>query len=364
LSLKSTKSNLNIDQNWSSSAPFNFFGPCSAETQSQLGLTAEGISKNYNNYIFRAGIWKPRTRPNTFEGVGSIGLDWLIDIKKEFKIPVATEVANAEHVELCLKAGVDVLWLGARTTVSPFTVQEIAEALKGVDVQVFVKNPIHADLSLWIGAIERINKVGITKLGAIHRGFHQFDSSPYRNAPKWEIAIDLKSRFPNLPVVCDVSHISGTPELIQHVAQISQDLDMDGLMIETHVDPTIALSDAKQQLTPQGLFEVESNLVKRTSQSDNENFTANLEKFRGQIDVLDTEILSLLSRRMQMAQKIGQEKKENKITIFQIERWNEISALCINKGEELELGSNFIKAVYDAIHNESIRHQNIIMNKD
>ena len=230
--------------------PYQFFGPCSAESLDQLRTTAAGISEHFTDVIFRAGIWKPRTRPNTFEGVGEEGLKWLIDIKEEFGFKVTTEVASPAHVEACLKAGIDVLWIGARTTVNPFSVQAIADALEGADVPVFVKNPLNPDVSLWSGAVERIGKAGITKLGAIHRGFHLADNKPYRNAPAWDLAVQFKTDHPEIPLICDVSHITGNPELIPHVAQRALDLDMDGLMVETHCNPKKALSDAKQQITP------------------------------------------------------------------------------------------------------------------
>ncbi len=353
---------LKIDLEWRKQKPFNFFGPCSAESLEQMLKTAEGISKNYKNAIFRAGIWKPRTRPNTFEGVGEKGLDWLVEVKKQFGLQSATEVANAKHVESCLKKGIDILWIGARTTVNPFSVQEIAEALKGSDVQVFVKNPIHADLSLWIGALERVNQAGITKLGAIHRGFHEIDSLPYRNSPKWNLAMELKRTFTNLPIVCDASHISGKPSLIPIVAQKAIDLSMDGLMIETHCSPSEALSDAKQQIKPNELIQLINQLEHRIASSDNVEFTNALLELRNGIDKIDDQLVELLAKRMEVIKQIGQYKKDNNVTIFQLKRWNEILKSTNLTAKSLELNEAFISTIYNDIHEESIRQQTEIMN--
>ncbi len=355
---------LDIDEQWAATVPFNFYGPCSAESEEQMLQTAAGIAAGFNSPIYRAGIWKPRTRPNSFEGVGTIGLAWLKKVKEEYGFQTSTEVANANHVEHCLKQGVDILWIGARTTVSPFAVQEIAEALKGVDIPVFVKNPIHADLSLWIGALERFNKVGVRKLGAIHRGFHQLDSAPYRNLPKWELVIELMGKYPNLPMVCDVSHICGTPELIPHVAQKAMDLNMNGLMVETHVTPKIALSDAKQQITPEVLIDLVSQLERRARTTDNEEYRSNLEILRGEIDKIDAEAIELMARRMELAKKIGLYKRDNKVTILQVDRWQNILDRSIENGKALGLSAKFVKGLLNNVHDESIRQQNSIMNPD
>lgn len=353
---------LKIDLDWSAQKPFNFFGPCSAESSAQVLQTAKGIAEENKKAIFRAGIWKPRTRPNTFEGVGEEGLDWLIEVKKQFGLQIATEVANAKHVESCLQKGIDVLWIGARTTVNPFSVQEIAEALKGSNVQVFVKNPIHADLGLWIGALERVNQAGITKLGAIHRGFHEIESLPYRNSPKWNVVMELKRTFSNLPIVCDASHISGKPSLIPIVAQKAIDLSMDGLMIETHCSPQDALSDATQQIQPQELIKIINGLEYRISSSDNIEFKNALLELRNGIDKIDDQLVELLAKRMEVIKQIGQYKKDNNVTIFQLKRWNEILKRTNLTAKTLELNEIFIEKIYNDIHEESIRQQTAIMN--
>ena len=337
--------------------PFQFFGPCSAESPEQLRNTASGIKHHFSDVIFRAGIWKPRTRPNTFEGVGEEGLKWLIDIKNEFGFKVTTEVANAAHVEACLKAGIDILWIGARTTVNPFSVQAIADALEGADVPVFVKNPLNPDVSLWSGAVERIAKAGIDKIGAIHRGFHLADNKPYRNAPSWDLAVQFKTDHPEIPLICDVSHITGNPELIPHVAQRAFDLDMDGLMIETHVDPKNALSDAQQQVTPDELKNLWDNLVFKSAESKNKEFQSQLEILRSKIDRIDESIVELLAQRMNISEEIGLYKKKNQVTILQLQRWQEILDRAIKSGKALDLSEPFISAIYNTIHEESIDRQ-------
>jgi len=337
--------------------PYQFFGPCSAESPEQLRTTAAGIKEHFSNVIFRAGIWKPRTRPNTFEGVGEEGLKWLIDIKEEFGFKVTTEVASPAHVEACLKAGIDVLWIGARTTVNPFSVQAIAEALKGADVPVFVKNPLNPDVSLWSGALERIGKAGITKLGAIHRGFHLADNKPYRNAPSWELAVQFKTDHPEIPLICDVSHITGNPELIPHVAQRAIDLDMDGLMVETHCNPQKALSDAKQQITPPQLNELWKGLIFKSAESKNVEFQNQLELLRSKIDRIDDSLVELLSQRMNISEEIGVYKKQNQVTILQLQRWQEILDRNTKSGKTLHLSEKFISALYQSIHEESIDKQ-------
>jgi chorismate mutase len=337
--------------------PYYFFGPCSAESREQVLETAKGISANFEDVIFRAGIWKPRTRPGTFEGIGSVGLDWLKEVKETFGFKTTTEVATAKHVEECLKSGVDYIWIGARTTVNPFSVQEIANALEGVDIPVFVKNPIYPDLSLWLGAIERIQKAGIEKFGAIHRGFQLQDNGPYRNNPYWDLAIRLRSKYPNIPLICDASHISGTPDLIEHVAQKAIDLDMDGLMVETHVSPEIALSDSQQQVTPLYLNALINNLTPKSKDSINADFKSNIERLREQIDKVDDELLEKLAVRMELAKQIGEDKRQNNVTILQIERWKKTLDRSIENGSSLGLSNRFIEGMLHLIHDESIRKQ-------
>lgn len=359
------KATLNIDEEWArAKKPFRFFGPCSAESLIQLKETAAGIAKYYPETIFRAGVWKPRTRPNSFEGVGEEALEWLKEIKQEFGFKIAIEVANAQHLEKALEAGIDLLWIGARTTVNPFSVQAIADGLKGVDIPIFVKNPINPDLSLWMGALERINKAGISQLGAIHRGFHLSDNGPYRNYPYWSLAVQLKAEFPNLPIVCDASHISGKPSLIPQVSQKAYDLDMDGIMIETHHNPTAALSDKEQQLTPDQLHDVLTKLIRKKKSSPNEEFKNQLEILRTKIDKVDDDLMDLIAVRMNIAKQIGVYKKNNKVTILQIERWKQIMERVLKNGKALDLGEEFINAIYNAIHEESIRKQTQVQNGD
>jgi len=343
--------------------PLLIAGPCSGESEEQMLTTAKGIVQHYPNSIFRAGIWKPRTRPNTFEGAGSVALEWMKAVKKETGLLTATEVATAAHVEECLKAGIDILWIGARTTVNPFSVQEIADALKGVDIPVFVKNPIYPDIQLWAGALERVNNAGIKKIAAIHRGFQSYDNKPFRNAPKWEIAIELKSSCPELPIICDPSHISGTPELIPYVAQKALDLAMDGLMIETHCNPKLALSDAQQQVTPDELKKIVCDLLVRNSSIENAELKNKLDELRNIIQKLDDELIELLGKRMAYAEQIGEYKRENNITIFQVEHWKQLLQKGVENGQSLQLPKEFIKGFYQLIHDESIRRQMEVMNK-
>lgn len=344
--------------------PLIISGPCSAESEEQLLTTAKEIKNLGKVNVLRAGIWKPRTRPGSFEGVGSIGLEWLQSAKKETGMLISTEVANGKHVEECLKAGVDILWVGARTTVNPFSVQEVADALKGVDIPVLVKNPINPDLELWIGGLERINKAGITRLGAIHRGFSTFEKTPFRNLPKWDIAIELKRRYPNLDIVCDPSHISGNRELIPYVSQKALDLNMSGLMIESHINPSVALSDAKQQVKPIELSNILNNLNFRKSNVNNSDFNNKLQLLRSEIDEIDQTILEKLSIRTDLVKQIGEYKKENNVTILQVDRWEEILNKRIKLGEAMKLDKSFIESMINLIHKESIRIQNIIMNNN
>lgn len=343
--------------------PLIISGPCSAETEEQMVATAKQIAATGKVHALRAGIWKPRTRPGQYEGAGEEGLRWLIRAKQETGLPVATEVANAAHVEACLKAGVDILWVGARTTVNPFSVQEVADALKGVDIPVLVKNPINPDVELWLGALERINKAGITKLAAIHRGFSSFEKGPFRNAPMWDLAIDLKTRVPELDIVCDPSHIAGNRDLISFISQKALDLDMAGLMIESHINPDAAWSDAKQQVTPAVLSKIIDDLVVRKSSTDNKTFKDTLSILRDQIDQLDDEIMSKLAARMKISERIGQYKKENNVTILQVNRWEEIVQTRIALCKAMGLNEEFTSDLLKLIHHESIQVQTKVMNK-
>jgi chorismate mutase len=342
--------------------PLIISGPCSAETEDQLLSTAHLLAATGKVSVLRAGIWKPRTRPGEFEGIGSIGLEWLKRAKEETGLPTAVEVANAKHVEEALAAGVDILWIGARSTVNPFTVQEIADALKGVDIPVLVKNPVNPDLQLWVGALERINKAGITKLGAIHRGFSSFEKSAFRNEPMWELAIQLKTLCPELPIINDPSHICGNRELIPYIAQKALDLDMQGLMIESHLDPSIAWTDAKQQVTPAALAEIVSKFSLRQPESKNEEFTDKLADLRKEIDKIDDLVLQKLAERMSITQKIGEFKRDNQVTILQVNRWDEIMQKRTAFAKALKLDVNFTEKFLELVHGESIRRQTEIMN--
>ncbi|MEX1189251.1 MAG: chorismate mutase [Bacteroidia bacterium] len=355
--LISTKDSIN-------SEPLNIFGPCSAESREQVLETARQIAANFPNAIFRSGIWKPRTRPGMFEGVGEQGLEWLQEVKSETGLKVITEVASPAHLNQVLKAGIDMVWIGARTTVSPFSVQELAEAIKGVDIPVFVKNPVNPDLGLWMGAIERFKNSGVEELYAIHRGFHSYDSSPYRNSPRWEIVIDLKTQMPDIPVICDVSHISGTPELIATVAQKAFDLDYQGLMVETHINPEIALSDAKQQITPTSLHYIYNALHRRSVSTNSDEMLVKLIELRSRVDSVDDAVIQLLSSRKRLVEEIGKHKREFSMTIFQLKRWEEILERQLRNGQASDLSPEFIKQVYEVIHTESIRLQHNILNVD
>ena len=342
--------------------PLLISGPCSAETEDQLLSTAHLLKATGKVSVLRAGIWKPRTRPGEFEGIGSIGLEWLKRAKAETGLPTAVEVANAKHVEEALAAGVDILWIGARSTVNPFTVQEIADALKGVDIPVLVKNPVNPDLQLWIGALERINKAGITKLGAIHRGFSSFEKSAFRNEPMWELAIQLKTLCPELPIINDPSHICGNRELLPYISQKALDLDMQGLMIESHIDPSVAWTDAKQQVTPAALEEMVSKFTLRKPESKNEEFTDKLADLRKEIDKIDDLVFQKLAERMSLTQKIGEFKRDNKVTILQVNRWDEIMQKRTSFAKALKLYLNFTEKFLELVHGESIRKQTEIMN--
>lgn len=342
--------------------PLIISGPCSAETEEQVLETATRLAGTGKVDMLRAGIWKPRTKPGMFEGIGTKGLPWLLQAKKQTGLSITVEVATAKHVQDALQFEVDVLWIGARTTVNPFSVQEVADALRGVDIPVLVKNPINPDLELWSGAIERMQKAGLKEVGMIHRGFSSYGNTEFRNAPMWHLPIEMKRRYPDMLLICDPSHICGNRSLLQSVAQKSIDLDFGGLMIESHIDPDKAWSDAKQQVTPERLAEMLDTLIWRSENTDEKEFITALATLREQINQLDDELLALLGQRMKIADKIGEYKKGNNITILQTNRWNDILERAFRKGESLGLGKEFITRYFDAVHLESINHQNKIMN--
>jgi chorismate mutase len=342
--------------------PLIISGPCSAETEEQVIATAQRLANTGKIDMLRAGIWKPRTKPGLFEGIGAKGLPWLQQAKKLTGLPTTVEVATAKQVEDALTFDVDVLWIGARTTVNPFSVQEVADALRGVDVPVLIKNPINPDLELWSGAVERIARAGIKQIGLIHRGFSSYGNTEYRNAPMWHLAIEMKRRNPDMPIINDPSHICGRRDILLDVAQKAIDLDFDGLMIESHIDPDNAWSDAKQQVTPERLAEMLSSIIWRKEDSNSEEYHAALEKLRQQINHLDDELMQILSQRMKIAEKIGEYKKNNSITILQTNRWNSILERAFAKGDKIGLSKEFITKYFDAVHMESINHQNKIMN--
>ena len=361
------KLNLNIQplESWLNitNEPLIISGPCSAETEEQLLATAHLLKATGKVSVLRAGIWKPRTRPGEFEGIGSIGLEWLKKAKEETGLPTAVEVATAKHVEEALAAGVDILWIGARSTANPFTVQEIADALKGHDIPVLIKNPVNPDISLWIGALERINNAGITKIGAIHRGFSSYEKTSFRNEPMWELAIQLKTLCPELPIINDPSHICGNRELIPYIAQKALDLDMQGLMIESHIDPSVAWTDAKQQVTPPALAELVNRLSVREAESDNEAFVDKLAELRRKIDTIDDVLIQKLGERMAIVEKIGLYKRDNKVTILQVNRWDEILQKGSAFARAVKLDLNFTEKFLELVHGESIRKQTEIMNE-
>jgi chorismate mutase len=344
-------------------SPLVIAGPCSAESLDQMLRTAHALKEISEVSIFRAGIWKPRTRPNNFEGLGEIALPWLMEVKKQTGLKVTTEVATAKHVELCLKAGVDILWIGARTTANPFSVQEIADSLKGVDIPVMIKNPINADLQLWIGALERLNLAGITKLMAIHRGFSVGEKLEFRNDPLWKIPMELKVKFPDLPLLCDPSHITGKRELIQQVCQKAMDLDYNGLIIETHPDPDKAWSDASQQVTPEKLAAIISSLAIKKENSQDKLYTNQLNELRDQIDRLDDELLHTLKLRNDVVEKIAKAKIEHNVTALQKSRFDQLMKHRMDAGEKLGLGQDFIKEIFDSIHEQSVQTQTNLFEK-
>ena len=341
--------------------PLVVAGPCSAETEDQVLKIAHELKDSDVNY-FRAGIWKPRTRPGNFEGVGALGLKWLQKVKAETGMKTATEVANAAHVKLALEHDIDLLWIGARSTVSPFIVQEIADALEGTDKIVLVKNPVNPDLALWLGGIERLYSANIKNLGVIHRGFSTYEKTRYRNNPEWQIAIELQNRFPDLPLICDPSHITGKRDMIFEVSQTALDLNFNGLMIETHTDPDNAWSDAAQQVTPETLIKLMEDLKIRKATDTEVDYRNALNTLRTQIDVIDHQLIDILGKRMKIADAIGELKKDKNVAVLQSKRWNEILGKMILEGEQNKLSEEFILRVFKAIHQESINHQEKIMN--
>jgi len=347
--------------NFNLSHPLVIAGPCSAETESQVMKIAHELN-NSDVKIFRAGIWKPRTRPGMFEGVGAIGLKWLQKVKSETNLLTATEVANANHVKLAIDHDVDVLWIGARSTVSPFIIQEIAEALDGTDKIVLVKNPVNPDLSLWLGGVERLYNSNIKNLGLIHRGFSTYEKTKYRNIPEWQIPIEVKNRFPDIPMICDPSHISGRRDLIFDLSQTALDLNFDGLMIESHINPDEAWSDAKQQITPKTLIKIMKDLKVRNELVEEEKYKNELYSLRTQIDIIDHSILDSLGKRMKISEEIGGLKKTKNVAVLQNKRWNEILDKMIDEGNSKGLTREFISRIYKAIHQESIIHQEKIIN--
>lgn len=344
-----------------SKRPFVIAGPCSAESEQQVYEVVRDLASYTDVKLIRAGIWKPRTRPDSFEGLGDIALPWIVEAGKANGLPVTVEVANKQHVEAALKAGVDVLWIGARTTVNPFAVQEIADALLGVEIPVMIKNPVNPDLELWIGAFERLEKAGITDLVGLHRGFSFYNHPKYRNVPHWEIPIALKERLGNLPLICDPSHISGRRDLLEEVSQKAMDLNFDGLMIETHPNPDQALSDAQQQITPSQLKSLLENLVVRESNAQ-QDAQAQLNEYREQIEVLDGRLFDLFAARMKISAQLGEFKREHNITILQREHWENMIRKRLEDVQEHGLTRQFVRRVMDEIHQESIRQQTRVMN--
>ena len=341
--------------------PLVIAGPCSAETEDQVLKIAHDL-KDTDVSVYRAGIWKPRTRPGMFEGVGAIGLKWLDKVKKETGLLTATEVANSSHVKLALEYDIDILWIGARSTVSPFIVQEIADALKGTDKIVLVKNPVNPDLALWLGGIERLYSANIKKLGVIHRGFSTYEKSKYRNNPEWQLPIELQNRFPDIPLICDPSHIAGRRDILQDISQTALDLNFDGLMIETHIDPDNAWSDAAQQIAPSVLVKMMNDLKIRTLTSEEADYKNQLNTLRTQIDVIDHGLLETLGKRMKVAVSIGELKKKKNVAVLQTKRWNEILGNMILEGEKKGLSEEFVLRMFKAIHQESINNQEKVIN--
>ncbi|APY11473.1 3-deoxy-7-phosphoheptulonate synthase [Seonamhaeicola sp. S2-3] len=353
--LRSWLDDLNLDH------PLVIAGPCSAETEEQVLKIAHELKDTDVTY-FRAGIWKPRTRPGNFEGVGALGLKWLQKVKEETGMKVCTEVANAAHVKLALEHDIDMLWIGARSTVSPFIMQEIADALEGTDKPVLIKNPVNPDLALWLGGIERIYSSGVKNIGAIHRGFSTYEKTKYRNNPNWQMAIEFQNKFPDIPLINDPSHITGKRDMVFDVSQVALDLNFDGLMIETHHNPEKAWSDAAQQVTPNTLVQIMRDLKVKKEEDPEADYNNKLDNLRAQIDVVDHEIIELLGKRMQVSDGIGKLKKEKNLSVLQSKRWNEILGRMVLEGQEHGLSEEFILKMFKAIHQESINHQEKIIN--
>ncbi|MCD4769454.1 MAG: bifunctional 3-deoxy-7-phosphoheptulonate synthase/chorismate mutase type II [Bacteroidales bacterium] len=343
--------------------PLFIAGPCSAESEEQVIKIASQLKENASPPVYRAGLWKPRTRPGSFSGVGIKGLKWLIRVKEEFGYKITVEVANPRHVEACLKAGIDIFWVGARSVSNPFSVDEIAGALQGVDIPVLVKNPLNPDIDLWIGAIERVARAGVTRIAAIHRGFSPFERTRYRNMPKWEIPIELRRRIINLPVLCDPSHMSGDATLVNELAQKAMDLNMAGLMTEVHHDPPNAMSDNKQQLTPVRYGEMINRLVVRNPDIDDPGFLNDLEELRNQVDSIDFQIVELISRRMEISDQLGDYKYHNNVAVLQMERWMEVLRTRNKHAARLGIDTTFTEKLLKLFHQESIRRQIEVMNK-
>lgn len=352
-------------QTWipGSTKPLVIAGPCSAESEAQVMQTAHALKEIPQVKVFRAGIWKPRTRPGSFEGVGVAGLSWLKKVKEETGLLTTVEVARPHHVEDAVKYGIDILWIGARTVVNPFSIQELSESLAGIDIPVMVKNPVNPDLKLWIGAIERLQKNGIHRIAAVHRGFYQFEKTQYRNPPQWEIPIELMRQMPGLPIICDPSHIGGSRSLIKQISQQALDLEMDGLMIETHPDPDHAWTDAVQQVTPQSLSEILDKLVLREHKGSRE-FERTLEELRHEVDQIDYELIRLMAKRMSIAGEMGRYKNTHNITILQLQRWKELFTDRLKKGEKAGLNTDFLASLLKLVHEESIQIQTNVMNKN
>jgi chorismate mutase len=344
--------------------PLLIAGPCSLETEKQVMDTAKLLAKDKRVFVYRGGVWKPRTRPGSFEGVGSIGLKWLQQVREETGLPIGTEVANAQHTEEALKAGLDVLWIGARSTASPFVVQEIADVVKGSNAVIMIKNPVNPDVQLWLGAVERIHQAGIKNIVAIHRGFTPFRDTQYRNYPNWQTVIELRRLMPNLPIICDPSHIAGKREYLYEISQKAFDMGMEGLMLESHIDPSCAMSDAAQQLTPADLGKLLDRLVIRHENANNPDFENQLDVLRNRIDAIDSELLETLSSRVAIVKKIGQYKKDNNVTALQINRWTKLMDDRVALGKKLDLNETFVKILFQLIHEDSVRMQTEIMDED
>ncbi len=362
----STKIEINPIKEWLPhiNNPLLISGPCSLETEEQTLETAKLLARDPRVFIFRGGIWKPRTRPGSFEGVGSVGLKWMQTVKKETGLIVGTEVANKQHTEEALNAGIDVIWIGARSTASPFVVQEIADVVKGTDAVVMVKNPVNPDAQLWIGAIERIAGAGIKNIVAIHRGFTPFRETVYRNYPNWKTVIELRRIMPNLPIISDPSHIAGKREYLYEIAQKAFDMGLEGLMIESHIDPSCALSDKEQQLTPADLGKLLDRLIIRHKTATNPEFATRLDMLRNRIDAIDSELMEILSSRVEIVKEIGKYKRDNNVTALQINRWTELMDNRVKMGKKLDLNETFVKILFQLIHEDSVRMQTEIMGSE